>query len=809
MAEYSFYKRLFEIMDATRDIVILFDDLGRIIDINHEGMNKLKYPKPHLINMSIFDLVADENRSEAKKIFKDIQKGGTYNGTHIQLHDKAGTKIHIDAFVGSDHIDQLKVYFLIAKDISSLIVNQELFTQMFRNNPLPTIMTREKDGTIVDVNEEFLKFTNYERNFLLGKTTIEAGFYSRATRQSIFDALKANNGVITNLRIDINTRSGKAAKGLLAVQKIFSNNESFLLGVFNDQTKEFQNQDKLDKSLTQQTLISQVAALVGSSEDFHNKINQTLDLVKQYTSICHSYLFEFEKKAYTFKSHKNLNYPFDPQNISDTDLSDIENVVGQSGLLYSGDLKSINLELNRLFNPYKAKSVLIVPIKYNQINIGFVGFTQCILVEEWDESDGSTLRTIGDFISNMYVRNREEEDLQNKVSENEDTKNAILNVLDDVEIEKDKSQKLADDLRKFALAVDQTSDHIVITDTQGKIIYANKAAETVTGFSFAEMQEKTPGDLWGGLMDKEFYKHFWEIISIQKQAYQGEFLNKRKNKETYYAEATVSPVLNESNEVLFYVGVERDVTKLKEVDRMKTEFISLASHQLRTPLSAIKWYLEMLLAGDAGKLTAQQEDFVSNINISNERMIDLVNALLNVSRIESGRIIIEPHPTNVNDLIEGVINEVNVRAREKKIKIVMSVQKGVPLVKMDPRLIRNALMNLLTNAVKYSPNNTEIAVKAVKDKEFVIFEVTDHGYGIPKEDQEKVFSKFYRGKNIVKFDTNGNGIGLYLVKSIIKASGGDIWFESVVNHGSTFWFKIPIVGVPAKQGEVTLEDIQF
>ena len=233
--------------------------------------------------------------------------------------------------------------------------------------------------------------------------------------------------------------------------------------------------------------------------------------------------------------------------------------------------------------------------------------------------------------------------------------------------EKETSDRLAEDLKKFQLAVENASDQIIITDPQGSILYANKALEDTSEFTIGEVIGKNPGKLWGGQMDKKFFEKLWDGIKREKKTFQGELTNKKKSGKTYIAALSITPILDKDGNVRFFVGIERDITKAKEVDRMKTEFISLASHQLRTPLSAIKWFTEMLLAGDAGKLTKEQKEFLTQVYASNDRMIELVNALLNVSRIEEGRIAIEPVPTDLPELVSQVLTELTPKIKEKEL----------------------------------------------------------------------------------------------------------------------------------------------
>lgn len=362
------------------------------------------------------------------------------------------------------------------------------------------------------------------------------------------------------------------------------------------------------------------------------------------------------------------------------------------------------------------------------------------------------------------------------------------------------------ELSKFKLAADSASDHIIITDVDGFILYANDAVEKITGYSKSEIIGKKAGskDLWGGLMPKDFYKDMWKTIKVDKKSFVGEITNKRKNGVKYKALSTISPVFDNNGDIEFYVGIERDITKEKQIDEMKTDFVSLASHQLRTPLSSMKWFLEMLLDGDAGKLTKEQEEYLINIDKSNERMIKLVSDLLNVSRIESGRIIIDPKPTNLHKLVNSVIKESSVLAKSKDIKVTQSLYSKIPKIKIDPTLIQNVYLNLVTNAIKYSNRGGQVTIFVSKKDDYIVSQVADDGIGIPKQDQSRVFEKFYRSANARDIESDGSGLGLYLARAIIESSGGKIWFKSIEGKGTSFFFTIPISGTKPKKGEVRL-----
>lgn len=498
----------------------------------------------------------------------------------------------------------------------------------------------------------------------------------------------------------------------------------------------------------------------------------------------------------------------------------------------------------------------------------------------------------------------------------------------DLTIEKVHNQLTSDNL--FAKAIQNSTNHTVITDVEGKVLFANHAAEKITGYTLSEMVGNTPR-LWGGMMSHDFYVDFWKK-KLSGEPFEGEIVNRRKNGDLYYAVAHIAPIFGNEKEIIGYIGTEEDITEMKkqeknlfditnrftlatqaahigvwewdvqmnhlvwddrmyelygvnkadfsgaydawqkglhpddkqlaeeelqraikgekefdtsfrvilpngevrhlkayaqvvrdksakalridglnwdithekEVDRMKTEFISLASHQLRTPLSAMKWFGEMLIKGDAGALNTEQKAYADNILASNKRMIELVDDLLNISRIESGRIIIDPEPVHLQSMMDEVINEAKIKTNTKKQEIILSVQPNLPEVDLDKKLIREVYANLITNASKYTPDGGVIRISISTKGNDLVSEVNDTGYGIDERDKGKIFTKFFRSQRTSKFDTEGNGLGLYLVKTIIDSSGGKISFESSEGKGTTFTFTLPISGMTKKSGDVSL-----
>lgn len=254
--------------------------------------------------------------------------------------------------------------------------------------------------------------------------------------------------------------------------------------------------------------------------------------------------------------------------------------------------------------------------------------------------------------------------------------------------------------------------------------------------------------------------------------------------------ATVSPILLK-NRPIGAIEVFRDITVEENVDRMKSEFISLASHQLRTPLSAVKTYAHMLMEGYMGDLVPAQKKALRTILSASNRMNELVNMLLNVTRVESGSLAITSKPHNLQRLAEEVVREMELAASEKSIVLKLDLPKTACSVKTDNLLAKEILINLLTNAIKYTPDGGHVSLKLSNRPDSAVFCVTDTGIGIPAYSQEHIFTKFFRAQNVVKHETTGTGLGLYLVKGLAEALGGRVWFSSQEDVGSKFYFALP------------------
>jgi len=274
-----------------------------------------------------------------------------------------------------------------------------------------------------------------------------------------------------------------------------------------------------------------------------------------------------------------------------------------------------------------------------------------------------------------------------------------------------------------------------------------------------------------------------------------------KDGHEFPAELSASIIRDSAGKPAFFMAITKDISERKKVDQAKTEFVSLASHQLRTPLSIINWYTEMLLADSGRKFNQDQKQYLNEIYHANQQMIGLINTLLNVSRIELGTFTIKPKPTNLAKVVDSLLSEFSPKIKNKKLRVVKKCDKRLPSINIDPELIRAVFQNLLSNAIQYTPPKGKMGINIKKRKADILITVADTGYGIPKHQQRDIFTRMFRADNIIKKEPDGTGLGLYLAKHMVEQSGGKIWFKSEENKGTTFYVTIPLKSIKKRKDE--------
>lgn len=244
--------------------------------------------------------------------------------------------------------------------------------------------------------------------------------------------------------------------------------------------------------------------------------------------------------------------------------------------------------------------------------------------------------------------------------------------------------------------------------------------------------------------------------------------------------------------LIFGNSLIQQIETIAKVNKQKTEFVSVASHQLRTPLGAIRWETELLLSKMSSGLDDKQRNGIANINMLAGRMTRLVNDLLDVTRIDQGRMALKKENVSLDGIVSEIMEGLMPLAKAKNLHVVIDKKRKIGNVIADNDRMKLVVENLLSNAIKYTKANGRIEISLFEEANNVVFNLKDNGVGIPHDQQSQVFEKFFRSDNVVKYQTEGTGLGLYIAKNIIEQSGGEMWFHSEEHVGSVFSFSLPI-----------------
>lgn len=357
----------------------------------------------------------------------------------------------------------------------------------------------------------------------------------------------------------------------------------------------------------------------------------------------------------------------------------------------------------------------------------------------------------------------------------------------------DKSTLANEEHVRIQAMFDSIGTGAIAIDADGKIERINDRGLELLGFNRRELIGKWFPETVVALdenkkvistMDRPITQSFLSGRPVSTRAYY-----RTKDKSILPVNITVSPIIV-GGKPLGAIEVFEDISLELQIDKMKSEFISIASHQLRTPLSAIHVYSQMLMDGYNGKLNELQQESLKIILDATHRMNKLISALLDISKLENGRINIKYSLVDLSDLLEKTLEDLKHSAESKEQTIIYNKKGKVFTLDSDPLLVGEIYSNLISNAIKYTPPGGQIEISLKENRDKFVFCVKDSGIGIPANFHNKIFSKFSRADNVQSVDTNGSGLGLYMANEIAQILNGRLWFKSKQNVGTNFYFAI-------------------
>ena len=349
--------------------------------------------------------------------------------------------------------------------------------------------------------------------------------------------------------------------------------------------------------------------------------------------------------------------------------------------------------------------------------------------------------------------------------------------------------RLKREARKMTAIVNSLAEGLIVLGPKHRIIHVNPVAEDMLGIqgdvAGMGIHEAIPNEQLRSVLEQGLSK-------LEDQDFISHEVVLEDNETVLRVLASV--LQDEDGSALGMVYVLEDITEQKAIDKMKSDFIGLVSHELRTPLTSIIGFVSFILDGKAGPINDRQRNSLERVERQSKRLAALISDLLDVSRIESGRIQMEREPVPLGQVVRHRIEEIRPQAESKKIVIDTQLPEDLPTVVGDEARLGQVVTNLVGNAIKFTPENGRITIKLSREGSLVRAQFIDTGPGIPEDEQSKIFDKFYQVSDIHTRQQGGSGLGLAITKSIIEAHGGMIWLRSTAGRGSNFQFALPISG---------------
>ncbi|MFC2154512.1 PAS domain S-box protein [Candidatus Altiarchaeota archaeon] len=388
-----------------------------------------------------------------------------------------------------------------------------------------------------------------------------------------------------------------------------------------------------------------------------------------------------------------------------------------------------------------------------------------------------------------------------------DNKLSDLVFIRNISKRKKAEEALRESEEHYRALVEASPDAIFVFNPGGKLIYASPSCKAVTGYAPKDfLKSKNILERWIFPEDYENLMHTFQKSLKGKAERNFEFRAKKKGESDIWVSSSWEPIYGASEDLVGVLVIQRDITdrkmaeelcmlqieELKKIDKMKDEFLSIASHELKTPLIPIEGYLELLAEGRFGHLTKKQIQIIEKIRGKEAQLKLLINDLLDLNKLQSGKMVFDMKGADINSLIKETITEQKFIAQEKDIKIIVKEKMSLPTVRGDRMRLGQVLSNLISNAIKFSAAGAEVIVKAKKEDSVILISVSDQGIGIPPENLENIFDVFYQVDSSTSRKYPGTGLGLSICKKIIEHHGGRIWVDSKLGGGSTFYFTLLI-----------------
>ena len=755
------------------DFLFVLDLNGDIIETNNAVVSLLGYSKDELIGQSVLFIHPPEFREKAQKTVGDMISGKS-KSCRLPIIAKNGEYIPVETRVYQGVWNSEKALIGVSRNLSEITLSEDKFFKVFNDSQVTMAISEVETGIYINVNKQFVKMLGYTKDEIIGKSSKDLKlFYDYNQRDELLKRFDSNE-IIENAEIIVQTKSGEQLICLFTIKKIQIQTHNYLLTSANNITQEKVIENKIKHSLRQQTLLASISQNLNSIQNLASKINETLSLLGNHTNVSRVYIFEDDAEGKcTTNTYEWCNVGILPQieelfAISYDFIPSWKKIFKENGRIFSVDIKELPEDIFQVLEPQMIKSILVYPLYVQEKFYGFIGFDECIINKNWEQDEIELLRIIANIISNAFERMK----FQKQLIESEN---------------------------QLKRAIENTEAGVWDWNIETGHVYFNDIWCQMLGFEKSEIEPHIrswkrlvhPDDL--PLINEALDKHF----AGETESYHTSHRLLCKTGEWIWVVDKGKIIeRDKSGKPTRAIGTHIDITNQKKTEKelqvanaTKDKFFSIIGHDLRGPIGALMQISELI----SEKGVVDEETLYSMLDsqkVLSKSTFQLLENLLNWANYNMEHLEYNPKIINLNKVIIESIDNIKYVANKKNIFLSIDFFSHINVF-ADEDMLNLIIRNLLSNALKFTPQGGLIVIKMIKNVSFIEIIITDSGVGITKENIEKILSddEFHTTRGTA--NEKGTGLGLKLCKSFIIANHGTLKIESELNKGSKFSFTLP------------------
>jgi PAS domain S-box-containing protein len=844
-------EKLKQYLESAPDGIYISNTQGKFLYGNKKAEELIGYKREELIgkNFLKLHLLPAKYLKKASKLLAQNVSGKSTGPDVFELIRKNGRRIWVEITTTPVQQDKETMVIGFVRDISERMradevirESEEKFSKAFHSSSNLLAIAKLENGEFIEVNEGFTALTGYSRQEAIGRNATELNLWADDDERKRIVRLTREKNRVHNEDITIQHKSGEIRNGLFSSELLTIGGEKCFINTIIDITERKKANEALrfsdaafkslhegiiamdnDFNITRWNEMSEQIIGVKASEAIGRPIGEFVEMVEDYPGQNEERMTLLLERGYNKEEqryrtrHGEVWVDVHAQVIEEngkrygmvTLITDItERKKNEEALRFSdAAFKSIHesviaMDTNYIVTHWNKISEEIYGIKASEA----IGKSLLQVIEIVESHPGENNRRFRKLEANGYYR----EEQLHRTRYGEVWVDVSIQAIEDngkyygwVALATAITQrKLAEDAlkrseEKYRELIVTSKDAIISVDSQMRILVWNQGAERIFGYSEEEML----GQNILKIVPEKYREMMLKKQSSFKKSGPGAVIGKTVevtglNKKGKEVPIEISLSSRKTGDTYIATAIMRDITerkeaeeKLRQIDQMKSEFLSNVSHELRTPLQSISGFTKLILNGKVPDQETQQE-FLQIIDGETQHLGNLINSLLDMSRLESGRFQVYKKMLPIRDTFIDPIRSLQSIAREKNIALTADIPAALPEMEVDSDRLRQVVINLLSNAIKFSDPGSSVMVTAKASEKELLFQVSDQGIGIPKESMKHLFERFFRAED--KLARGGAGLGLYISKQIVEAHGGHIWVDSEPGKGSTFSFTLPL-----------------